>query len=435
MLIRPAEATGVLLLILLVLACGSPSASDYNKKGVDLADDGRWEDAIAEFNKAIEKDAGFAASYGERGRANLALNFLEAAIADFQKATDLDANLKEVLAPALAESYIKQGDASLDRRDLDGAVAVYEKALETGAAPESLKLNLADLYKSRGDANRLTEDYLNAVGEYERAAALDPAHAAVLTPTGRITFMAQASGATQRINRIAPDGSGLAYVIDGSQSDWTADGARIAYLRGNIFIMNADGSGSYNLTNSATTIPSYPDWSPDGTKIVFSSYSRGGDFLGNELYVINADGSGLRQITKNQSADIFPDWSPDGSRIVFEINGPSGGIYVINADGSGQAQLGGGGCPSWSPGGSKIAFSRGGIWIMNATGGGATQVVNIPGAISICPVWSPDGLHLAFSSTRSSENLHEVYIVRIDGKNLTKVTNLPTSDFVSQWQP
>ena len=76
---------------------------------------------------------------------------------------------------------------------------------------------------------------------------------------------------------------------------------------GNIYVMNADGSGLRRLTYGFD-----PVLSPDGRQVAFTRWDepRG-------LWVINADGSGERLLLgANQPRS--PDWSPDGRAIVFE---------------------------------------------------------------------------------------------------------------------
>jgi hypothetical protein len=73
--------------------------------------------------------------------------------------------------------------------------------------------------------------------------------------------------------------------------------ARIAYaLDGNIFVMNADGSGVRQLTENLAN-DTDPDWSPDGTRIAFQSSRDTPDGCGMNVWVMDADGSNpLREV-------------------------------------------------------------------------------------------------------------------------------------------
>ena len=78
-----------------------------------------------------------------------------------------------------------------------------------------------------------------------------------------------------------------------SEPAWSPDGSQIAFSFvsggfGNVFVMNADGTGVRNVTNQVDSFNTKPTWSPDGSKIAFYS-NRDGD---NEIYVVRADGSG-----------------------------------------------------------------------------------------------------------------------------------------------
>jgi Tol biopolymer transport system component len=135
---------------------------------------------------------------------------------------------------------------------------------------------------------------------------------------------------------------------------WSPDGRRIAFLetlraggRGGgsaVHVMNADGSGARRLTRFEESVGVVyiggPAWSPDGRKILFQSALADLPDSGGEVYVMNADGSGRRNLTRNPAHDFAPDWSPDGRKIVF-VSDRDGSydLYVMNADGSGQRRL------------------------------------------------------------------------------------------------
>jgi len=135
-------------------------------------------------------------------------------------------------------------------------------------------------------------------------------------------------------------------------------------------------------------------------RIAFESRRGGGE---SEIFTMKADGSDVVRLTNNAVADSAPDWSPDGTRIVFDRAVGSAGntdIEVMNADGSGQTALTSDPAPEtdavWSPDGTKIAFTRreagdtGEIYVMNADGSAQTNLTNSSGADESAPAWSPD---------------------------------------------
>jgi Tol biopolymer transport system component len=155
--------------------------------------------------------------------------------------------------------------------------------------------------------------------------------------------------------RIKSDGSGLTALTHFSENtdilditaEYSPDGKTIVFAgftRGGvisaIYLMNADGSNIRELT--APVLEAWvPDWSPDGSKIAFSTRSSyPPNTINQQIWVINRDGTGLRQLTfPDGSHDAFPSWAPQGNAIAFERDTPdfsTGAIYIISADGSGQ---------------------------------------------------------------------------------------------------
>jgi Tol biopolymer transport system component len=161
-----------------------------------------------------------------------------------------------------------------------------------------------------------------------------------------------------------------------------------------IWVMNADGTGMTNLTNHPS-FDSEPTWSPDGSKIAFSSTRNGPA----ELYVMNADGSGVTQITFYNSlggSALHADWSPNGQWIAFTWTGPTDDqveIYRVKPDGTQVTQVtdtpADENTPSWSPDSKRIGFLKNGdIWTMTANGTGLFNLTNTPGVFESGPAWS-----------------------------------------------
>lgn len=202
------------------------------------------------------------------------------------------------------------------------------------------------------------------------------------------------------------DGSQLSFFTPGSSASWSVDSKYVAFMASasyyasngltilppirnqpgaptvdsDIFIANVDdvlgGAAPKNITNSDQMIDEDADWSPDGTKIVFTS-DPASDYLGvplpgnpfnyptKEIFVINPDGTGLTQLTFNDREERAPAWSPDGTRIAFIGRvGTRGGntfeLCVMSADGSNPVQLTDNalfeGTMTWTPDGGKIIF-------------------------------------------------------------------------------
>jgi TolB protein len=116
-----------------------------------------------------------------------------------------------------------------------------------------------------------------------------------------------------------------------------------------------------------------------------------------DIFVVNVDGSDLTQLTDTPGEDGFPSWSPDGSKIAFSSTrddcsnsdaadcrttgdiGPYDTVYVMNADGSDQRRLTlqFGMFVDWSPDGQYLVFSPG----LNVIRPGGTGLARIPGVV------------------------------------------------------
>jgi TolB protein len=187
---------------------------------------------------------------------------------------------------------------------------------------------------------------------------------------------------------------------------------------------------------------SFPDISPDGTKLAFV---RSGD--GNfDIWTVNRDGTGARNLTPNtpNSDENVPFWAPGGNQILFTSDrSGSNQLYVMNAtDGLGLRRLTVAEAktdrPRWAPMPfNYIAFVTGGDRIHDIAvldlGTMQTRILTDGASANDSPTIAPNGRHIAFVTSRYGRD--EIAIIDYpDGKNLRRLTDMGNNSFPS-WSP
>ncbi len=247
-----------------------------------------------------------------------------------------------------------------------------------------------------------------------------------------------------------------------------------------LFICDSDGENLRQITRD-NTISLYPRWSPDGKRIVYTSYlkrfpdvlmidltqgqrtrlaafpglnaggamSPDGRFValilsrdGNpELYVRRLQDGMLTRLTNTpRAAEASPSWSPDGNHIVYvsDVTGRPH-LYIIGREGGAPRRLTMRGsenvAPDWGRNG-LIAHAQnvGGRYQLAITdpATGETRTLGSDGADWEDPSWARDGRHLA--AVRKAGGRSGVYLVDIRGSD--PVPLLTTGDWFSPaWSP
>ncbi|HKC62893.1 MAG TPA: DPP IV N-terminal domain-containing protein [Pyrinomonadaceae bacterium] len=205
---------------------------------------------------------------------------------------------------------------------------------------------------------------------------------------------------------------------------WSPDGKKLLFVMSNpgitssLLLVNADGSGDIKTLTSCKD-GGVAEWSPDGTRIAFTAadfkfYSQQEQLL-NFLFVMNADGSGKTRVGDFSSnyvdpkawPPVFsgPTWSPDGATIAYSFD---------NSTYANQTQ-------------KQVAD----IAVVDSAGGGYRFLTNTP-SVEAQPSWSPDGSRIAFTSNRDGRN--EIYVMNADGSLQVRLTNSSGGNFDPHWQ-
>ena len=241
--------------------------------------------------------------------------------------------------------------------------------------------------------------------------------------------------------------SALALTACGNDEEASPDMAFVSTRDGvyAIYEMSITGKGQRRLSDAELDssepqvlfLEVEPAWSPDGTRIAFSSRSSGSF----DIYVMNADGTGARALTSTKENDSHPTWSASGQSIAFARDGD---IYVMNADGSDARRISDitaeESDPAWSPDGGWIAYIRRApgtpireVWLMRPDGS-VRHAVTAQRGRAFTPAWSPDSLRIVFSSNAEGE-IYELYAVGVDGKGLRSVAPTAGDNFEPSWSP
>jgi hypothetical protein len=225
----------------------------------------------------------------------------------------------------------------------------------------------------------------------------------------------------------------------------------IAWQAGNgLTVARLDGSERANVMPVGGRGAGHPDWSPDGSRLVYVSDQPDGTA---DIWTMNRDGTGDRLLVDCVSPCVFaedPAWSPDGTRIAYWTNGDDQPQVIRVADAeTGETlitvpapDLVGPITPRWSPDGRHLAvhaevYEQSGISFNLVDGriglidlqedAPAIEMITPEGMQAMYPDWSPDGTRILFLAGNldpffGSSLPTDLYTIRSDGSDLVRLT-------------
>ena len=232
-----------------------------------------------------------------------------------------------------------------------------------------------------------------------------------------------------------PKGEAHQLTTDGDfvrEPQWTADGREILYASGNplrssIYRTPVDGSGHARLMASLGDGATQPALSAASRRLAYTRV-----FLNSNVWRLDTHAAGAppERLISSTSREAFPQYSPDGTRIVFYSNRSGlNQVWMCDADGSRAAAVTAmegtiTGTPHWSPDGQRISFdsNTGGNWqiyVMDASGGKPRPLTSGPGT-NVVSSWSRDGRSIYFMSHRTGED--QIWKAPVEGGPAVQVT-------------
>ncbi len=242
-----------------------------------------------------------------------------------------------------------------------------------------------------------------------------------------------------------------------SALNWSPDGKHVAFISGEysgkLYISDWNGANAIQITGSCSSA-GWPQWSPDGTKVIFiyAAGMPGCDMLDlPQIQVFNTTTNQITTILNNAYDPRRISWLPEGNFGYISMMSSVDRTELINiveSDGKIIKQLPENASEfthifdmSFSNDGLKVAFvgvihpnigkETDDIYVVSVEG---SNIVNLTNGLghNFRPAWSPNTNWLAFESNRSTN--YEIYLIKSDGTGLIQITHDAASFTDPAWR-
>lgn len=267
----------------------------------------------------------------------------------------------------------------------------------------------------------------------------------------RVLFVSESGAKDARQKRLGvmdSDGANVQYLTDSKSivlaPRFSPDGSKIlftSYATGfpRIYLMNTRDLSTRMLDEQPGSMTFAPRFAPDGQTVIFSLEKDGN----SDLYTMDTASGATQQLTNSPSIETAPSYSPDGAQITFESDrSGSQQIYVMSAGGGEPTRISSGkgkyATPVWSPRGDFIAFTKmadGRFYIGVIRPDGTDERLLTSSFLDEGPTWAPNGRVIMF--TREGEGAGgsaALFSVDISGRNLHQVPT-PSAASDPAWSP
>jgi TolB protein len=287
-------------------------------------------------------------------------------------------------------------------------------------------------------------------------------------PLGDIVYDGGVGKDHFEIFRMKPDGSGIVQLTDdAAYNSWwprpSPDRTKILFYRtpdgyipptydnAALWVMNANGGDAHVIVPARAngwTFQAHGEWSPDGTRIVFT-----GGSVQALIMTVAPDGSDLQVLGGGPGANVDPTYSADGQWIVYvgcpsvNCNFQTTEVFKMPAAGGTRVRLTSDTYrdqdPVLSPDGRTVAFLTQtvapgpslpfGSWQLRTVDADGTNARQITGGSALCsaPRWSPDGTRIWTHRNANDIYAWDLASMNSDGSGLTQISLPYTQEFLA----